>query len=93
MCLLQMVERDSTQWYLGGMKVKTSITLSEELLSAIEAEASKNARSAFIEEATWAYLRAKRREVRDRQELETLNTFADELNEEASDVLGYQVDE
>lgn len=75
------------------MKVKTSVTLSEELLSAIDTQANTKARSAFIEEATWAYLRTKQRDMRDRKDLKTINLHADELNEEAFDVLDYQVDE
>lgn len=75
------------------MKVKTSVTLSEELLSAIESEVDTKARSAFIEEATWAYLRTKHRDIRDRKELQAINLHADELNEEALDVLDFQVDE
>ena len=81
------------KWYNGGMKVKTSVTLSEELLSAIETQVDTKARSAFIEEATWAYLRTKQRDIRDRKELQAINVHADELNEEALDVLEYQVDE
>lgn len=78
------------QWYPGGMKVKTSVTLSEELLSAISAETEQSNRSAFIEEATWRYLR--QREARDRSELERINEHADELNAEALDVLEFQAD-
>ena len=75
------------------MKVKTSVTLSEELLSAIDTQVDGKTRSAFIEEASWAYLRARQREIRDRKELQAINRHAEELNEEASDVLDYQVDE
>ena len=75
------------------MKVKTSVTLSEELLSAISAETDQSNRSAFIEEATWRYLRQRQRETRDRRELERINDHADELNEEAFDVLGFQAEE
>lgn len=75
------------------MKVKTSVTLSEELVSAIETQVDKKARSAFIAEAGWAYLRAKQRVMRDHKELETINLHAEELNNEALDVLDYQVDE
>ncbi|TVQ19132.1 MAG: hypothetical protein EA382_16890 [Spirochaetaceae bacterium] len=75
------------------MKVKTSVTLSEELLNAISAETDRSNRSALIEEATWRFLRERQREVRDRRELERINEHADELNEEALDVLGFQADE
>lgn len=72
------------------MKVKTSVTLSEQLLSAVDAEVEKTGRSAFIEEATWAYLQAKRRAARDRKELQRINLHAEDLNDEAMDVLDYQ---
>ncbi len=75
------------------MKVKTSVTLSEELLSAISAETDQSNRSAFIEEATWRYLRQRQRETRDRLELDRINEHADELNEEAFDVLEFQANE
>jgi len=75
------------------MKVKTSVTLSEDLLSAIESQVDKKARSAFIEEAAWAYLRAQHRYTRDQKELRTINQHARELNEEAMDVLEYQAEE
>jgi hypothetical protein len=80
------------QWYVSGMKVKTSVTLSEELLSAISAETDQSNRSAFIEEATWRYLRQRQREARDKREFERINEHADELNEEAFDVLEFQAD-
>jgi metal-responsive CopG/Arc/MetJ family transcriptional regulator len=72
------------------MKVKTSVTLSEELLRAISVEASDSNRSAFIEEATWRYLRLRERQVRDRAELDRINEHAENLNAEAFDVLEYQ---
>ena len=75
------------------MKVKTSVTLSEELLKAISAETGQTNRSALIEEATWRYLRDLQRGVRDSRELSRINDFAEELNEEAFDALGFQADE
>jgi metal-responsive CopG/Arc/MetJ family transcriptional regulator len=75
------------------MKVKTSVTLSEELLNAISAETGESNRSAFIEEATWRYLRLRERQIRDRAELDRINENVDDLNAEAFDVLEYQDDE
>ena len=72
------------------MKVKTSITLSEELLYAIETEAKQENRSAFIERAVWNYLKALKRATRDRKELAAIDSYADSLNSEALDVLDYQ---
>ena len=80
------------EWYIRGMKVKTSVTLSEELLNAISAEIGHANRSALIEEATWRYLRERQRDARDRRELERINEHADKLNEEAFDVLEFQAD-
>ena len=73
--------------------MKTSVTLSEELLDAISAETGESNRSAFIEEATWRYLQMKARRVRDEAELDRINANADDLNAEALDVLEYQDDE
>ncbi|MFO8065708.1 MAG: hypothetical protein R6V29_13880 [Spirochaetia bacterium] len=75
------------------MKVKTSVTLSEELLEALSQETGATNRSAVIEEATWRYLRERVREKRDAREVELINEQADELNEEALDVLAFQADE
>lgn len=72
------------------MKVKTSITLSEELLAAIDQEKNSKNRSHLIEEATWQYLRRRRRLEREKRELENINQNADALNEEAFDVLDFQ---
>jgi len=71
-----------------GMKVKTSVTLSEELLHAIDAQAGQ--RSAFIEVAAWAYLRVRERERRDARDLAIINDNAEGLNAEALDALDYQ---
>jgi metal-responsive CopG/Arc/MetJ family transcriptional regulator len=72
------------------MKVKTSVTLSEELLEAISGQ--ERNRSEFIEAAAWAYLATQEREARYRRELALLNQYADELNAEQADVLRYQAD-
>ena len=69
------------------MKVKTSVTLSVELLRALSEEVGPRNRSAFIEEASWSYLRSRRRAERDRTELAALDAHADELNREAREVL------
>ena len=72
------------------MKVKTSITLSEELLAAIDKEENVKNRSVLIEEATWIYLRHRRRLEREKRELERINQNADALNKEALDVVDFQ---
>lgn len=72
------------------MKVKTSVTLSEELLAAIEQETHFKNRSVLIEEATWSYLRSRRRKERERRELDKINRHADLLNKEALDTIEFQ---
>lgn len=75
------------------MKVKTSVSLSPDLIAAIDTllEADQN-RSSFLEVAGWQYVERRRRAASDRQDIEIINRVADELNAEASDVLTYQVD-
>jgi len=74
------------------MKVKTSITLSEDLLDAIEKRSGqfKN-RSDFIEAALRAYIAQIVRDEQNAKDLAILNRQADRLNQEAADVLAYQV--
>jgi metal-responsive CopG/Arc/MetJ family transcriptional regulator len=75
------------------MKVKTSITLSEDLLKAIDEYTGeyKN-RSEFIEKAIQSFIRQLIRRQQDARDLEIINQRADYLNREAADVLTYQVD-
>jgi metal-responsive CopG/Arc/MetJ family transcriptional regulator len=74
------------------MKVKTSITLSDELIKAIDhyGQDYKN-RSDFIEAATWAFIKQVIRNQQNARDLEIINRNADRLNTEALDVLSYQV--
>jgi len=74
------------------MKIKTSITLSEDLLKAIEQESRqyKNC-SEFIETALWAFIKQMLRNEQNATDLEIINRRADRLNKEAEDVLTYQV--
>jgi metal-responsive CopG/Arc/MetJ family transcriptional regulator len=75
------------------MKVKTSITLSEELMRSIdEAAGDRINRSQFIEEAVKEYIVQRARKKREFDDLAILNKKADKLNKEAADVLSYQVD-
>ena len=75
------------------MKVKTHITISDNLLKEID-ELNDHARnrSILIEEAIKAYLALKRRLTRDQRDLELINRSAPELNRETEDVLSYQVE-
>ena len=73
------------------MKLKTSITLSEDVLAAVDDLAGQGgSRSAVIERVLRGYLRRRTRAAAYRQELERLNRAAARLNEEAADVLDYQ---
>jgi metal-responsive CopG/Arc/MetJ family transcriptional regulator len=74
------------------MKVKTSVTLSEDLLKAIDQRSAqyKN-RSDFLEMAAWAFIAQMIRQEQDARDREILDRRADELNQEAMDVLAYQV--
>ncbi|RPJ52234.1 MAG: ribbon-helix-helix protein, CopG family, partial [Acidobacteria bacterium] len=69
------------------MKVKTSITLSREVLETIDRRSgSSRSRSEFVEEAVRNYVGQLVRREADARDLEILNRRADKLNEEASDV-------
>jgi metal-responsive CopG/Arc/MetJ family transcriptional regulator len=75
------------------MKVKTSITLSEELIQSIdELFGRQKNRSEFIERAVGDYIKRQTEEKRDLKDLDILNKKADKLNREAADVLQYQID-
>ena len=74
---------------IRGMKVKTSITLSRDVVEAIDARAGGGQnRSKFIEAAIRAFLHQIRREERNSRDLDILNRRAKRLNREAADVLG-----
>jgi metal-responsive CopG/Arc/MetJ family transcriptional regulator len=73
------------------MKVKTSVTLSPELLKAIDNSCGTgNSRSEFLERAAWEVLRRAAREERDKRDIAIINQHADQLNAEAADVLAMQ---
>jgi metal-responsive CopG/Arc/MetJ family transcriptional regulator len=74
------------------MKRKTSITLSEDILEAIDKRSgdSKN-RSDFIESAIRAYIAKLIQEEQNAKDLAIINQNADRLNIEAADVLAFQV--
>jgi len=74
------------------MKTKTSITLSEDLVEAIDkSSGSGRNRSEFIEKAVRAYLALLERQRNNARDLEIISRRAERLNQEASDVLDYQV--
>ncbi|OGO38828.1 MAG: hypothetical protein A2147_04405 [Chloroflexi bacterium RBG_16_57_8] len=73
------------------MKVKTSVTLSDELVNDIDRYGSdyKN-RSDFIETAIRAFVKQIIRDQQNARDVEIINRNAERLNEEAMDVLEYQ---
>jgi Arc/MetJ-type ribon-helix-helix transcriptional regulator len=77
---------------IWGMKIKTSITLSSSLITAIDeqAESFKN-RSEFIEAAVRAFLAQRQREARESRDLAIIAKRADRINAETAEVLEYQV--
>jgi metal-responsive CopG/Arc/MetJ family transcriptional regulator len=74
------------------MKRKTSITLSEDVLEAIDQRSgdAKN-RSDFIETAIRSYIAKLIRDEQNMKDLDIINRHADRLNIEAADVLAFQV--
>jgi metal-responsive CopG/Arc/MetJ family transcriptional regulator len=74
------------------MKTKTSVTLDGTLMKGIEEHAGEfKSRSGFIEAAIEHFIKHLEQLEADRRDLEILNRRADALNEEAADVLTYQV--
>jgi len=72
------------------MKVKASITLSDDVLAAIDALAKSSSRSEVIEQALRDFLAARQRMQRDARDLEIMNQHADAYNLETADLLSYQ---
>lgn len=73
------------------MKVKTSVTLSEDILKAIDEQSGVQNRSEFIENAVRNYIIQVIRQRQNAKDLAIINRQAERLNEEAADVLSYQV--
>lgn len=72
------------------MKLKTSITLEEGVVAAVERAARVGeSRSQVIERLLRQSLAEQERAAIDRRDRAILDANADELNEEAADVLGY----
>lgn len=77
--------------YIRRMKGKTSITLSKEVLAALDAATgSTTSRSAFVERVLRRYFKRRaRRQTGDRDRAQ-LDRHAMKLNREMADVLTYQ---
>jgi len=75
------------------MRVKTSVTLAEELVREMDKLAGRYGnRSALVKKAVRSFLAAERQRARDAKDLEILNRKAAKLNKEAQEVLAYQVE-
>lgn len=73
--------------------MKTSVTLSEDILKTVKRASRKGeSRSEAIERLLRESLSTAARRVADQRDLELINRHADSLNAEAADVLGYQSD-
>ncbi|TAL33272.1 MAG: hypothetical protein EPN93_14675 [Spirochaetes bacterium] len=74
------------------MKMKTSITIANELLQEIDTLLQgKGNRSGLIEKAVKEYIDRIKRTGRNKTDIELINSSLEELNKEALDVLDYQV--
>ena len=70
------------------MKVKTSVTLEDDLLNRIDSVLYNNeSRSAFLMDAAQQLARKREHATRDKRDLEQLNANAEALNKEALDNL------
>ena len=75
------------------MRVKTSVTIDERVLRAIDKTTSRHrSRSRVIEDAAREFLARHTRAAREARDLAILNESADALNREMNDVLSYQAD-
>ncbi len=74
------------------MKIKTSITLSGEVIRLIDRHQDEfKSRSEFLEQAAKKLLAHLAREEAEQRDLQIIEKYADTLNAEADDVLAYQV--
>jgi metal-responsive CopG/Arc/MetJ family transcriptional regulator len=75
------------------MRVKTSVTIDERVLKAIDKAATRTrSRSRLIEDAAREFLARRARSAREARDLAILNEAAEPLNREMDDVLAYQAD-
>ena len=78
---------------IRSMRVKTSVTIDERVLKAIDKATTRTrSRSRVIEDAAREFLTRRARMTREARDLAILNESADDLNREMDDVLAYQAD-
>jgi metal-responsive CopG/Arc/MetJ family transcriptional regulator len=74
------------------MKTKTSITLSDEVLKAIDVYLGEyRSRSEFLETAARKFIVQLAQKKAEQRDLEIINRSAESLNAEAEDVLTFQI--
>ncbi len=77
----------------SGMRLKTSITISEDTVASLEELTREGlSKSRIIEIAVAELLARHRRRRRDQVDREILDRRADVLNREVEDILGYQLE-
>jgi metal-responsive CopG/Arc/MetJ family transcriptional regulator len=74
------------------MKTKTTITLEETILHAVDKAAGKRGRSRVIETAIVYYLKEYKSRQRALHDRKIIDVNADWLNKEMEDILSYQVE-
>jgi metal-responsive CopG/Arc/MetJ family transcriptional regulator len=73
------------------MKLKTSLTLSEDLIAAIDRMSGPEvSRSAFIERILRDYVEGRAQARREARDIAALNRHAEALNAEMGDALSFQ---
>jgi metal-responsive CopG/Arc/MetJ family transcriptional regulator len=73
------------------MKVKTSLTLSEDLVASVDKLAGpKVSRSAYIEQILREFVNRRAQARKDARDAAAINRHADQLNAEMSDALSFQ---
>jgi metal-responsive CopG/Arc/MetJ family transcriptional regulator len=78
---------------LAGMRAKTSVTIDEGVLRAIDKVATRTrSRSRVIEDAARDFLARRARSAREARDLEILSAQAEALDREMDDILAYQAD-
>lgn len=78
---------------IRSMRIKTSVTIDEQVLKAIDKVTTRaRSRSRIMEDAAREFLARRARAAREARDLTILNDSADALNREMEDVLAYQGD-
>ena len=82
---------EAARRYIGSMKQKTSITLSEDVLRELDQSAQPGeSRSGYIERVLRRHFRRRAHEAEQARDLERINAGADRLNAEMAEVLEFQ---